>query len=566
MLRRLIALVPRRERFVLVALMIAGALSEGLGLFTLVPMLALLGDSPAPAGMAVFAALPAGATPSLGMLLALFFTLVLARGLIAVALGHRQAAAQQDVVRLLGQRCFDALVNAEWRWLQRTHSADHRATLISNVGLAGGGLQLGMDMATGIVLAAGTLMVALLLSWQTTLTALSVGLIMVLALARVRRRALLFGEGVRVAQRDLHRTAQRSLSAIRPIKLFEAEAAEAGAFARALADARRAKLAHIRDGLWTNLLFQLSGALLLVLVVGLGVSVWGLTLAVLLPLVLAIARMVPLLTGLHQTWHSWLHVVPSIAQVQTLTEAGERNAEPLPAAHAAPLSLTSAIRLSGVSVRYPGRAAPALEDVSCTIAARRTTALIGVSGSGKSTLADLVMGLIEPDAGSIHIDDSLLSGAARRRWRASVAYVEQDPILFHASIRENLLWAKPDASAADLARVLTLAAADFALRLPDGLDTLVGDNGVLLSGGERQRLCLARALLRAPDLLILDEATSALDSESEAAIRRAVGQLKGQVTCILIGHRSALIDDADDIIELAAGRLVQVRSGLAVPI
>ena len=556
---RLLGDVPRRQQAMLAVLMVAGALTEGLGLFTLVPLLSLLDDGGATGGMATRITDALGFAPSLGALLALFLGLVLLRGLVAVALGQVQARAQHDVTARLGERCFAALVRAEWRWLAGTHSADHRATLLTHIGLAGAGLALAGGLISALILAVGTLGVALVLSWQTTVAAMLAGAVMILALAGFRRRAVVLGEAVRLAQRDLHRDIQRSLSALRLTKLFDNETQESSAFAAALAAVHRAKVAHVRDSLWTTFIFQVGGATILVLVVGLGVSLWGLGLAVLLPLVLAIARMVPLLSGLHQGWHGWLHVMPSIAEVQALTDEAERAAEPAGAGHA-PIRLDTAIRIEQVSVRYAGRARPALEAVSATIAARRTTAITGASGSGKSTLADAIMGLIEPDAGGIFIDGVALSGPARRQWRHAVAYVQQDPILFHGSIRDNLRWAAPAADEAELASVLRMAAAEFVFELPDGLDTIVGDNGVLLSGGERQRLCLARALLRRPALLILDEATSAVDSESEAAIRRAIRHLHGEVTCILIGHRSALIEDADAVIELAKGLLVASRS------
>ena len=166
------------------------------------------------------------------------------------------------------------------------------------------------------------------------------------------------------------------------------------------------------------------------------------------------------------------------------------------------------------------------------------------------------MGLLEPDSGSILIDGIPMTGAHRKGWRERVAYVEQSPVLFHDSIRANLLWGKATATDAELAEVLKLASAEFVLSQPDGLDAIVGDGGMRLSGGERQRITLARALLRRPALLILDEATSALDPENAAAVRNAIATLHGSMTIILIGHHLSIRDGSDQVIELENGRLV----------
>ncbi len=209
--------------------------------------------------------------------------------------------------------------------------------------------------------------------------------------------------------------------------------------------------------------------------------------------------------------------------------------------------------MSGVHVRYSGRSSDALAGISITIAANSTTFVSGRSGSGKSTLGDVLMGLIAPDAGEVRIDGEVLTDAMRRRWRNAVGYVQQQPTLFDDTIRGNLLWGRPAATDDELRDALALASADFVYDLPLGLDTRVGETGLHLSGGERQRIALARILLRRPSLLILDEATSALDTENEAAINRAIAELSGQMTIVVIGHRFAASARADQVITLRDG-------------
>jgi ATP-binding cassette subfamily C protein len=185
-----------------------------------------------------------------------------------------------------------------------------------------------------------------------------------------------------------------------------------------------------------------------------------------------------------------------------------------------------------------------LENLSLSIAAGRITAIVGSSGAGKSTIADLVNGLLSPREGRVMIDSHELTPLAARSWRRHVGYVAQDTVLFHDTVRANLLWAQPRAAEEEIREALSLAAAEFVFDLPQGLDTTVGDRGMLLSHGQRQRIALARALLRKPVLLILDEATSSLDLDNEKRILDAIERLQGRITVLLIAHRISAIQRA----------------------
>jgi ATP-binding cassette subfamily C protein len=168
------------------------------------------------------------------------------------------------------------------------------------------------------------------------------------------------------------------------------------------------------------------------------------------------------------------------------------------------------------------------------------------------------MGLIVPDRGRALIDETPLTPERLRAWRSRIGYVPQDTFLFNDTVRANLLWARPDAGEEQVRQALRLAAAEeFVSRLPQGLETVLGERGVRLSGGEQQRVALARALIREPSLLILDEATSALDSENEKRIQDAIDGLHGEMTILVITHRLSTIRRADCIYVLEDGRLVE---------
>jgi ATP-binding cassette subfamily C protein len=168
------------------------------------------------------------------------------------------------------------------------------------------------------------------------------------------------------------------------------------------------------------------------------------------------------------------------------------------------------------------------------------------------------MGLIAPDSGTLQLDGSTLGSESVRGWRDQIGYVAADTFLFHDTIRANLKWARPEASEDEMLEALRQAAAsDFMAGLRDGLDTIVGDRGILVSQGERQRLALARAFLRKPSLLILDEATNSLDSENEGRVLEAIERRRGELTVVLIAHRLSTIRCADLIYVIERGKVVE---------
>ena len=219
--------------------------------------------------------------------------------------------------------------------------------------------------------------------------------------------------------------------------------------------------------------------------------------------------------------------------------------------------LERGVELKDLDFTYPERE-QTLAGLNIYICKGQMTALVGESGSGKSTVTDLVLGLQIPEKGEVLIDGVPLGDWKQNSFRERIGYVPQDPLLFHASIRDNLLWSFDKAEEDDLWDALRLAnAADFVKELPQGIDTLVGDRGVRLSGGERQRIALARALLRKPELLILDEATSSLDSESELLIQQSIEQVAQDTTILIVAHRLSTIAKADQVYVMRQGRVIE---------
>ncbi|MCY4429352.1 MAG: ABC transporter ATP-binding protein [Rhodospirillales bacterium] len=213
------------------------------------------------------------------------------------------------------------------------------------------------------------------------------------------------------------------------------------------------------------------------------------------------------------------------------------------------------IRFEDVSFRYEQGGA-VLQGVNLVVPPGERVALVGPSGAGKTTLINLVLRLFDPSAGRILLDGTDLREFTLESLRSHFGLVAQEATLFHGSIRENVAMGRPAADDAAIREALVAAAADFVNTLPDGLDTMVGDEGDRLSGGERQRVALARAILRDPAVLILDEPTSALDAESEHRIQAALGRLTAGRTTITIAHRLSTVVRADRILLMEEGTIV----------
>lgn len=552
---RLSLQIPRHLRSLWLGLTLGVQLTEGVGLLLLLPLLQLLQAGPEGTVSWLQTLLASWGLPlHLELLLGLFLALIVLRSGLLYAQELLAAQLRLRLVDQLRQRCFAALLRVEWRWLVAQRRSDYAHWVLTEVNRVGSGLQFAVNLLLATAALSVYLVVATMLSVPMTLLAVSSAGLVFYLLASQRKAALRLGQALSTAQRAMQAHVQESLAALKLIKILGNETRQL-----ALLDATNAQL---RQQQWQFTLnhalaragFQVGGAGLLVVYLYVGWQVWELPLTELLLLVLIFSRIIPSFTGMQQQYQQLLHATPALTALEQLLADCQQVAEPCPGVVEQPWGVVQqGISLHQVTLTYPQRNHPALQAVDLHLPVRTTTALVGASGSGKSTLADVLLGLLEPDTGGLRVDGVLITGAARLRWRQAVAYVPQENFLFHASIRDNLRWGNPAATEAQLQTALQRAAADFVGQLPHGLETVVGDGGICLSGGERQRLALARALLARPSLLILDEATSALDTANEARIRAALEHLHGDLTVVLIGHRLATLEHADQVVVLDQG-------------
>jgi ATP-binding cassette subfamily B protein len=266
-------------------------------------------------------------------------------------------------------------------------------------------------------------------------------------------------------------------------------------------------------------------------------------------------------SGLGQLSEVWGEVSQAAGSAERLAEllaiepAIRAPANPVPV----PQPARGEVKFDHVSFAYPLRpGALALNDVSFSVKAGEKIAIVGPSGAGKSTIFHLILRFYDPAAGAVSFDGVALPDADPSDFRKSIALVPQDGVVFSASVADNIRFGRPDASDEDVRRAAEQAhAMEFIDRLPEGLDTTIGERGITLSGGQRQRIAIARAILRDAPLLLLDEATSSLDAASERLVQEALARLMQSRTSIVIAHRLATVLSCDRILVLDQGRIVE---------
>jgi ATP-binding cassette, subfamily C, bacterial len=547
---------------VALGLTVLGALAEVIGLLALVPLLHLIGVDVQQGSVGRIARLVETAFGWVGLRPSLISVLVLYVGLIASFACLRRwqtvtyCALQVGFTAYLRKRLHRVVMRTSWLQLTRCRASDLTHAMTGQAERIGHGTHLVLRLALDGLITVVYLGATLYVSLPVTILVTSAGLVLVLLLRRKARAATTLGQAMTRLSGEAYHAVMEHLGGIKLAKGH-------GTTERSIQ--RFAELADTMAG--TNLQaatvqadakfrFDIGAALVLGVALYVAIAVLATPPAAILVLLFAFARVMPLASGFEQSAQQLRNMLPDFSAVLSLEtrlvpheEAGLTRRQPL--------FVRRAVRLDCIWFRYETAGEPALVDVSLTIPAGRTTAIVGPSGSGKTSLADLLLGLIVPERGRVLVDDTPLTPAVIPAWREHIGYVPQDTFLFHDTVRANLLWARPEAGEVELREALEGAAAGFVDSLPQGLDTVLGDRGVRLSGGERQRIALACALLRRPAVLILDEATSNLDSENERRVQDAIERLHGQLTILIITHRLTTIRSADSIHVLEGGRLVE---------
>ncbi|HKV54452.1 MAG TPA: ABC transporter ATP-binding protein [Candidatus Binataceae bacterium] len=546
------------------SLIIGLSLTEGIGVALMLPTLQAAGLNLGHQGAAAYyVKLIERAFGAIGMhpgfigWLGLCAAVLIARNLTE---RHRHVstfAVQLAVEDALRRRLYRAIANADWRFIARARTSDFLHALTSEIERVTIAVLSFMMLAGELALAALYAAIALALSVPMTLIVVGCGL--GLAFAMRSRTARIESRGREAAETiaRFYAGASEYLASLKAAKSYCAEERNYEIYSATCSRLVEVCNANVREQSAAASWFELGGWAVMLPIFYVAVREIRLPAAELLILLGLFWRLMPRFQSCHTQYQNLRNTLPSFVNLIALEARCLAAAEPAQSTAKA-LELEHEIRFENVSFAYNPDAGPTLSNINLTIPAGRITALVGASGAGKSTIADLLMGLVTPASGEITIDGTVLPTDAVRAWRQQIGYVGQETPLFHLSVRENLLWARPDADEAMLWRALREAAAeDFIRSLPHGLDTNVGERGVLVSQGERQRIALARALLRHPSILVLDEATNSLDYDKEAKVLNAIEALRGELTVVMIAHRLSTIRWADLIYVVENGAVVE---------
>ena len=577
-LKLLAALVMHFHSFVrwrsmlLALLMIVAALSEGVGLLMLVPLLTLVGlrngetaDSDLISGMVV-AADRVGASLSLDLVLAVFVILVIVRQLV-IYIGARLAAHMRiEYVASIRNEFFAALGETNWRFLSGGRLDQVSQILLTDCWRIGEAALKVIRILSSAVLLLANVIVAVLLAPLLALSLL--GSISLLTLLFGNRLRLVQEQGGKLSQihTDVLRLVENYVNNLRTAKMAGAIGQMQNEFGMKIDELGAEVFGFAKATEATKMTLQVIAAIAVAVALLIAVHGFGASGPVLLLLVFITARFISRLTVLSQTAHSLFYDLPAFEHAYDVLYECRAHRD-LSQASGARLIAKNSIGLRNVRVvSDDGSGKAILDGVSLQIATGEFLAIVGPSGAGKSTLADVLSGLSRPDSGELLIDDNPLDDRRVLDWRHSVGYVSQAAALLQDTIEHNLNWVLPEpATELELERALRCAQiSHLAGELPEGLGTIIDRREGMLSGGERQRLAIARELLRQPQLLILDEATSALDVDNEALVLDNIRRYYATMTVVLITHRSTAIDRADRVVHIVDGKIELSRDRVAI--
>ena len=546
----------------------AGAVLEGVGILLLVPLLTTLFDQGAAGGSTLaqwVGRIAPGLPPfdRLALILAAFGVLMLVRGFILwrrdILIGRLQIGFVEEQRALIARR----LAAARWEMLARIGHGRVTHLMGGDIQRCGAGAHFLLQSGVAVVMLVAQTALAFALSPLLTLIAVGLMAIATAALSGVLRRSRDVGTVVTRANLSLMTGLGRFLGGMKMAMSQNLQGAFVTAFQHELHQGVQQQTAFLGQqamlrGMWSLMAACVGGMTVLI-----GYGALHLTAPVLLALLVLLSRISGPASQIHLGLQQIAYSLPAWKAV-TAMERELADAEAPPLAAGAP-PLAGAVSFEQVVYRHEGGAG-GLAGLSVRIQPGEMIGICGESGAGKTSFADLLAGLLRPHGGRIAIGGVVLDDAVLGQWRGQLAYVAQDPVLFNDSVRGNLHWANPAADEGAMRAALALAGAQTLVdALPRGLETIVGEAGSLISGGERQRLALARALLRAPTILILDEATNAIDVAGEYAILSRLRALDPRPTIVLIAHRAESLALCDRILTFAAGRLVKDENRQIAP-
>jgi ATP-binding cassette subfamily C protein len=547
----------------LFVLTLASAILEGGTLALLLPLLTVLGfsgslDSPdrvTSAVLALFAAWGQPFTaPRIGVLL--LGLIVLSAGL-AVLQAYYSTSLQARYVAQANKRLFATILASRWDVLRRSSTGSILSSLTKDADNLGEAFNQGNFVASSLVFMAVQVTVATLIQPLVTPFVMVLTIVLFFATRGLIRRGVTLSHELLKTWANRQSTVQELLAAAKFIKATGSESEATRAFGAGEDRIAALGAATYFDIQIARAIFEYSSAAIVALLLIVGPLYLGIEIGVIIVVLAIFIRLFPRVTALRRSIQALSLALPSVERVERMRlEAEAARETELDDAANANAAAPAGIQFRDVTVLgEEGRSL--LSNIDLSVKPGAFVSIVGPTGGGKTTLVDCILGLAMPASGEVLLDGVPSTRGGLGAWRRSAGYLGQEPVLFAGSIRDNVTWGRAGFDDAAVAAALGEAAADFVLRLPAGLDTILGERGGSLSGGERQRIALARAMLGHPRLIILDEATSALDGETERLVIDALLARRGRITIVTITHRIEAAAQADLVVVLENGCILE---------
>jgi len=560
LLKAFVRKYPFQSVVLAIALLLAGV-ANGVGLSSLLPALQLI-LSPESNGTAqnAFAQnakqflVDLGITPTLGLLLSIVLGAIATKNVLLFVAEQRIGYIQADVATELRMNLLTAVTASRWPFFTRQSTGALANAMATEATRAAQAYVFGMRVLASTIEATVYAAFALRVSWQATLLCTVAGAIVLATSHAFVRVARASGERQTHWYRSLLATLSDVLQSVKTFKSMGREHVAQEVLSLGTNQLRGALRLQVFADAGLDGAQEALAALVIIVGIYVAFAVFKVEPATIVFMTLVLGQTLVRVGKVQKQYQKMLGCESAywaldntIAEARSQAERSDGTAF---------VDLHQGIEFDAVSFAYGDHRV--LDNVSFSIPAGVITCLVGNSGSGKTTIADLVIGLIAPASGVVRVDGQDLATLDARAWRHSIGYVPQENLLLHDSILHNVALGDPSLEREDAEHALKIAGAwDFIARLPDGIDSVVGERGTLLSGGQRQRVMIARALAHHPKLLILDEATSALDPATEAGICATLQSLRGQLTILAVSHQSAMADIADEVYRVDGGTLAR---------